>query len=48
LIESGFITNKRDINYLNSSSGQQQLAEAIFDAINEYSKYYNQQMEAEL
>ena len=48
LIENGFITNKRDVNYLNSSSGQQQLAEAIFDAINEYSKYYNQQMEAEL
>jgi N-acetylmuramoyl-L-alanine amidase len=48
LIETGFITNKKDSNYLKSNSGQQQLAEAIFDAINEYSKYYNKQMEAEL
>ena len=48
LIESGFLNNKRDTNYLNSSSGQQQLAEAIFDAINEYSVFYKQQMEVEL
>jgi len=47
LIESGFITNKKDSNYLKSNSGQQQLAEAIFDAINEYSQYYKKQMEAE-
>ena len=48
LIESGFLTNKHDTNYLNSNSGQQQLAEAIFDAIHEYSKYYKEKMEAEL
>lgn len=48
LIETGFITNKKDSNYLKSSSGQHQLAEAIFDAINEYSQYYKEQMEAEL
>ena len=48
LIETGFITNNKDSNYLKSNSGQQQLAEAIFDAINEYSQYYKEQMEAEL
>lgn len=48
LIESGFITNKKDSNYLKSNSGQQQLADAIFDAINEYSQYYKKQMDAEL
>ena len=48
LIETGFITNKKDSNYLKSSSGKHQLAEAIFDAINEYSQYYKEQMEAEL
>ena len=33
LFESGFITNKKDSNYLKSNSGQQQLADAIFDAV---------------
>jgi len=48
LIETGFITNKKDGDYLNSSSGQTQLAEAIFEAIEEYRQYYVKQMEAEL
>jgi N-acetylmuramoyl-L-alanine amidase len=48
LIESGFITNKKDVNYLKSSSGNTQLAEAIFEAIEEYRQYYEKQMEAEL
>ena len=48
LIESGFITNKKDANYLKSNSGRQQLADAMFNAINEYSQYYKEQMEAEL
>ncbi len=48
LIESGFITNKKDVNYLKSSSGQTQLAEAMFEAIEEYRQYYVKQMEAEL
>jgi N-acetylmuramoyl-L-alanine amidase len=48
LIESGFITNKKDVNYLNSSSGRTQLAEAIYGAIEEYRQYYEKQMEAEL
>ncbi|MFB3057600.1 MAG: N-acetylmuramoyl-L-alanine amidase, partial [Ignavibacteriaceae bacterium] len=48
LIETGFITNKKDGNYLKSSSGKTQLAEAIFEAIKEYRQYYLKQMEAEL
>jgi N-acetylmuramoyl-L-alanine amidase len=48
LIESGFITNKKDVDYLKSSSGNTQLAEAIFEAIEEYRQYYEKQMEAEL
>ena len=48
LIESGFISNKKDVNYLDSSSGRTQLAEAIFEAIEEYRQYYVKQMEAEL
>ncbi len=48
LIESGFITNKKDVNYLESSSGRTQLAEAMFEAIEEYRQYYVKQMEAEL
>jgi N-acetylmuramoyl-L-alanine amidase len=48
LVESGFITNKKDVNYLKKSAGQKQLAEAIFDSIKEYRQYYEKQMEAEL
>ncbi|MGB5850388.1 MAG: N-acetylmuramoyl-L-alanine amidase, partial [Ignavibacteriaceae bacterium] len=48
LIESGFISNKKDVNYLDSSSGRTQLSEAIFEAIEEYRQYYVKQMEAEL
>jgi N-acetylmuramoyl-L-alanine amidase len=48
LIETGFISNKKDIKYLKSSSGQNQLAEAILEAIKEYRQYYEKQMEAEL
>lgn len=48
LIESGFISNSDDKNYLKSSFGQKQLARAIFGAIEEYRAYYKDQMEAEL
>jgi N-acetylmuramoyl-L-alanine amidase len=48
LIETGFINNKKDANYLKSKSGQTQLSEAIFSAINEYRDYYEKQMNAEL
>ena len=48
LIESGFISNKKDVKYLKSKSGQQQLAEAIFDAIKTYKQFYEKEMDAEL
>ena len=48
LIETGFINNKKDANYLKSNSGQTQLSEAIFAAIKEYRDYYEKQMNAEL
>jgi len=48
LIESGFISNKKDSKYLKSATDQQQLAEAMFGAIKEYRLYYKKQMEAEL
>ncbi len=40
LIETGFITNKKDAKYLNSGRGQKDIAESIFDAIVKYKKYY--------
>lgn len=36
LVELGFLTNKREGAYLNSNKGQQQMANAIADAILEY------------
>ncbi len=41
LVETGFITNKADEKYLNSSRGQQIIAETIFNAIKNYRDYYN-------
>ncbi|WP_435139688.1 N-acetylmuramoyl-L-alanine amidase family protein [Formosa sp. A9] len=38
LIETGFITNKSEGAYLNSSKGQNEISEAIKDAILEYKK----------
>ncbi|GBD88816.1 N-acetylmuramoyl-L-alanine amidase AmiA precursor [bacterium BMS3Abin03] len=48
LIETGFISNKKDAIFLKSHNGQKQLAEAIFDAIKSYRKFYEKEMEAEL
>ncbi len=36
LIETGFLTNPKDEQYLSSDSGQQQMASAIFKAFSEY------------
>jgi N-acetylmuramoyl-L-alanine amidase len=38
LIETGFITNKNEGAFLNSKSGQDKIAKAIFDAIKGYKK----------
>ncbi len=41
LIESGYISNKKDVKYLNSKAGQKQIAKSIFNAIVKYKKYYD-------
>ena len=48
LIETGFISNKGDAKFLNSASGQKQLAESIFSSIKTYRKFYEDEMETEL
>ncbi len=48
LIESGFISNKEDSDFLKNETGQKQLAESIFGAIKTYRKYYDKEMEADL
>jgi len=41
LIETGFLTNKEEGPFLNSGNGQTKMADAIIDAIKEYSKSIN-------
>ncbi len=41
LIETGFLTNRAEGSYLNSSSGQTKMADAIVDAIMDYSHNIN-------
>ncbi|MCF8419216.1 MAG: N-acetylmuramoyl-L-alanine amidase [Melioribacteraceae bacterium] len=47
LVETGFISNPEDEKYLNSSSGQQKIANAIFKSIAEYREYYDKMYEEE-
>ncbi len=41
LIETGFLTNKEEGPFLNSNNGQTRMADAIIDAIKDYSKSIN-------
>lgn len=47
LVESGFLSNRKDEKYLNSSRGQKEIAAAIFNTIKEYKSYYDAQLESE-
>lgn len=47
LIESGFLSNKKDAEYLKSSNGQTQIANSVFNAIKGFKSYYEKMMEAE-
>src|ERR1035437_7584188 len=47
LIETGFLTNRRDAAYLNSDNGQSKIAESILNAIKNYREYYQQFMLSE-
>lgn len=40
LIETGFLSNKKDADYLKSSKGQQQIAESIFNAVKNFKEHY--------
>jgi N-acetylmuramoyl-L-alanine amidase len=48
LVESGFLSNKQDADYLKSSKGQDEIAAAIFKALKGYKAYYEKVMETEL
>jgi N-acetylmuramoyl-L-alanine amidase len=48
LIESGFLSNKKDAEYLKSSKGRDEIASAIFRAVKGYKAYYEKVMETEL
>lgn len=48
LIESGFLSNKTNAEYLKSTKGQDEIASAIFRAIKGYKSYYEKVMETEL
>jgi N-acetylmuramoyl-L-alanine amidase len=45
LIESGFLSNRKDEAHLASQSGQSEIAQAIFNAILKYKEYYDKEIE---
>ncbi|MBU0561577.1 MAG: N-acetylmuramoyl-L-alanine amidase [Bacteroidetes bacterium] len=45
LIETGFLSNDKDERYLASSTGQDEIAEAVLNSLIEYKKYYDEQIE---
>jgi N-acetylmuramoyl-L-alanine amidase len=40
LIESGFLSNKEDAEFLKSDKGQKEIAEAVFSAVKKYKEEY--------
>lgn len=44
LIETGYVTNERDAAYIKSQKGQNDLAEAILDAVKAFRDYYEKAM----
>ncbi|MCB9207860.1 MAG: N-acetylmuramoyl-L-alanine amidase [Ignavibacteriales bacterium] len=48
LIETGFISNKNDAKYLNSRSGQKEIANSILNAIFKYKNYYESIIASEI
>ena len=47
LIESGFLSNRKDADYLKSSKGQQQIAESIFEAVKKFKEHYEKAMDSD-
>lgn len=48
LIETGFLSHKREAEYLKSTKGQEEIAAAIFRAVKGYKTYYEKVVESEL
>ncbi len=48
LIESGFLSNRKDEAFLRSSKGQSQIAEAIYKTILQYKDFYEEQINENL
>lgn len=46
LIESGFLSNRKDEAFLASAAGQNEIAEAVFKSIKQYKDYYDKEIEA--
>ncbi len=44
LVESGYLSNKKDAAYLNSKAGQAEVAESIFDAIGQFKERYDKEI----
>jgi N-acetylmuramoyl-L-alanine amidase len=47
LIETGFLSNRHDAHYLNSSRGQTKIAEAIYEAIKKFKEQYEKSFDSE-
>lgn len=45
LIEAGYLSNKKDADYLNSIKGQTEIANSIFNGIKKYIRHYELEME---
>lgn len=44
LIETGFLSNRKDEAYLNSSNGQSEIARSIFNSVRKYKDYYDKEV----
>lgn len=44
LIETGFLSNRKDEEYLNSSNGQMEIARSIFNSVRKYKEYYDKEV----
>ena len=47
LFETGYVTNENDSNYMKSESGQQEIANSIFQAIKSFKAYYGKEIESD-
>lgn len=48
LIETGYLSNKKDAAFLNTTAGRKKIAKAIFNGIAKYKKYYETSINSDL